>query len=157
MAVLDMGTHDPAGHPFGPEAYVFGNEVGGHIGSQKKAWATTVLKAHGHRPTWRNGSLAPESSAVYREIDLHFHDLRHEAGSRWLEAGMPLHHVKELLGHANIATTDTYLNAGRIHLQASMERVKHRKSGKKVTNTVARNTVAAAAKEAGQKDNALLH
>ena len=51
-----------------------------------------------------------------------FHDLRHEAGSRWLEAGMPLHHVKELLGHANISTTDTYLNAGRVHLHESMPR-----------------------------------
>ena len=33
---------------------------------------------------------------------------------------MPLHHVKELLGHANIKTTDTYLNATRIGLQESM-------------------------------------
>jgi site-specific recombinase XerD len=45
-------------------------------------------------------------------VDLHFHDLRHEAGSRFLGAGMPLHHVKEMLGHANISQTDTYLNAG---------------------------------------------
>ena len=36
---------------------------------------------------------------------------------------MPLHHVKELLGHASISTTDTYLNAGRIHLHESMRRV----------------------------------
>jgi hypothetical protein len=35
---------------------------------------------------------------------------------------MPLHHVKELLGHANISQTDTYLNAGRIVLQASIQR-----------------------------------
>jgi integrase len=57
-----------------------------------------------------------------RAIDLHFHDLRHEAGSRWLEAGMPLHHIKELLGHANISQTDTYLNAGRLALRESMQR-----------------------------------
>ena len=31
--------------------------------------------------------------------------------------------VKELLGHANIATADTYLNAGRIHLHESMLRL----------------------------------
>lgn len=49
------------------------------------------------------GKLAQESRTALRAIDLHFHDLRHEAGSRWLEAGMPLHHVKELLGHANIS------------------------------------------------------
>jgi integrase len=55
-------------------------------------------------------------------IDLLFHDLRHEAGSRWLESGMPLHHIKELLGHANISQTDTYLNAGRLKLQESMKR-----------------------------------
>ena len=41
----------------------------------------------------------------------------------WLEAGIPLHHVKELLGHASISTTDTYLNAGRIHLHESMRKV----------------------------------
>jgi hypothetical protein len=35
---------------------------------------------------------------------------------------MPLHHIKELLGHANISQTDTYLNAGRLALQESMQR-----------------------------------
>jgi hypothetical protein len=35
---------------------------------------------------------------------------------------MPLHHVKEILGHANISQTDTYLNAGRVALQDSMKR-----------------------------------
>ena len=66
--------------------------------------------------------LAPASQAAYRAIDLHFHDLRHEAGSRWLEAGMPIHHVKQLLGHASIGTTDTYLNSTRIGLQEAMRR-----------------------------------
>ena len=35
---------------------------------------------------------------------------------------MPLHHLKELLGHANISQTDTYLNAGRAALQEWMKR-----------------------------------
>ena len=34
-----------------------------------------------------------------------------------------MHQVKELLGHGTIATTDTYLNAGRIHLHESMLRL----------------------------------
>jgi integrase len=76
------------------------------------------------QPKWTTGGkLSEESRAALRAIDLHFHDLRHEAGSRWLEAGMPLHHVKELLGHTNISQIDTYLNAGRIALQESMKRV----------------------------------
>ena len=128
MAVLEMAKHDPAGHPFGPEAYVFGNEVGHRIESPKKSWMTAVLKAHGHTPRWVKSALAPESRAAYSEINLTFHDLRHEAGSWWLEAGMPLHHVKELLGHANISTTDTYLNAGRVHLQESMRKVEAARS-----------------------------
>jgi integrase len=78
--------------------------------------------AHGYEPAYVRTALTPESRAQLRAIDLHFHDLRHEAGSRWLEAGMPLHHVKELLGHANISQTDTYLNAGRVALRESMNR-----------------------------------
>ena len=35
-------------------------------------------------------------------VDLRFHDLRHEAGSRFLEAGWPLHEVQYMLGHADI-------------------------------------------------------
>ena len=123
LAVLEMAQHDPAGRPLPTKAYVFGDECGGRLKSPKKAWETAVLKAHGYKPTWGGSSLTPASQAAYRSIDLRFHDLKHEAGSRWLEAGMPLHHVKELIGHANISTTDTYLNAGRVHLHESMLRL----------------------------------
>ncbi len=131
-AVLEMGRHDPAGHPIGPDGYVFGDEVGRRLTSQQKAWETAVLKAHGHPPSWVRHGLTPESREAYRTIDLQFRDLRHEAGSRWLEQGLPLHHVKELLGHASISTTDTYLNASRIHLQESMLEMEQR--GKSGTN-----------------------
>ncbi len=159
LAVLQMARHDPAGKEFGGDAFVFGNEVGGHVGSPKKAWETAVLKAHGYTRQWVKGShnLMPKSQAAYQEIDLRFHDLRHEAGSRWLEAGMPLHHVKEFLGHANISTTDTYLNAGRVHLQESMARAELRKSGTNVAQTVARDAAQLAVKQAGQRVKPLLH
>ena len=98
--------------------------IASHATGVTSVWVGgAVLKAHGHTPRWANGGLAPESRAAYDTIDLHFHDLRHEAGSRWLEAGIPLHHVKALLGHSNIATTDTYLNAGRVHLRESMRKL----------------------------------
>jgi hypothetical protein len=44
-----------------------------------------------------------------RSIDLHFHDLRREAGSRWLDAGVPLHTIQRWLAHTNISQTSTYL------------------------------------------------
>ena len=105
-----------------PEAYVFGDRVGRRVGSVRKAWQTAVLKAYGHQPKWArpSGQLTLELQAIYQQIDLHFHDLRHEAASRWLETGVPLHLVRALLGHSNIATTDTYLNAVRIELQKSI-------------------------------------
>lgn len=40
--------------------------------------------------------------------DLHFHDLRPEAGSRWLDGGVPLHVVRDWLGHTSVAQTSTY-------------------------------------------------
>ena len=44
-----------------------------------------VLKAHGYTPIWVKGGLAPESRAALNLIDLHFHDLRHEATCRLYE------------------------------------------------------------------------
>ena len=87
-------------------------------------WATCVLKAHGHTPTYtRTKGLSPDSQKALAAIGLHWHDLRHEAGSRLLESGWPIHHVAHMLGHASIATTNTYLNATRIGLQEAMRRL----------------------------------
>lgn len=122
--VLDMARTDPRGKPFKPEKFVFGDATGEQIGDVKKAWTTAVLKAHGHTPVWIEGThrLAPESQTVLKQIDLHFHDLRHEAGSRFLEAGWPVHEVQAMLGHANLSQTSTYLNATRVGLHRSMAR-----------------------------------
>jgi hypothetical protein len=54
-------------------------------------------------------NLTPESRAALDVIDLHFHDLRREAGSRWVEFSVPLLTVRDWLGHQNIAQTSTYL------------------------------------------------
>jgi integrase len=48
----------------------FGNEIGQRTRSIKIAWR-----------------LASKRAGV---VDLHFHDLSREAGSRWLEGGVPL-------------------------------------------------------------------
>jgi hypothetical protein len=72
-----------------------------------------VLKAHGLVPvTDRNtGRLTAACREQFKAIDLHFHDLRREAGSRWMDAGVPLSTIQKWLGHANIAQTSTYLAA----------------------------------------------
>ena len=132
-AVLEMARLDPVGRAYPPAAYVFG-ELGKRQRSIKKAWETAVLKAHGHEPAWVNGSLAPASRAALQAVDLHFHDLRHEAGCRWLEKGWPLHHIQEMLGHANLSQTSTYLHAAEMGLQESMRRFDDPARGKPVAN-----------------------
>lgn len=136
--VLEARCIDPSGARHRASAYVFGNPVGDRIGSVKRAWQTVVLKAHGHKPEWVKGKgrLSVASRTAYHLIDLHFHDLRHEAGSRLLEAGWPLHHVKEMLGHTNVQQTSTYLNATLHGLHDSMRRME---AARRACEDVAKN------------------
>lgn len=90
-AILEMRRNDPAGEPHGPQAYVFGDEIGRRTRSIKTAWRLTCRRA--------------------KIVDLHFHDLRREAGSRWLDGGVPLQVVRDWLGHTNISQTSTYLDS----------------------------------------------
>ena len=109
-AVLAMRRFDPDQKPLAGDAYVFGNAIGQRIGDVGRAWETAVLRAHGHAPKFSETcNLTPESRAALAAIDLHFHDLRREAGSRWLEGGVPIHVVRDWLGHTSIAQTSTYL------------------------------------------------
>lgn len=108
-AVLEMRRLDPAGHPFGPDAYVFGNEVGEREKSVRIAW-----------------EQAREQAGLG---DFQLRDLRHEAGSRFDEAGMPINYVSNMLGHANLRTTSRYLNIQRRGLHRAMEEFeRHRES-----------------------------
>jgi integrase len=90
-AVLDARRTDPAGVALSPDAYVFGDEIGRPRRSIKTAWRLTCRRA--------------------KIVGLHFHDLRREAGSRWMDAGIPLATIQRWLGHANISQTSTYLGA----------------------------------------------
>jgi integrase len=122
--ILELAKTDPAGQTFGPEKFVFGDVVGRQVGDIKRAWETCALKAHGHKATYTStNALAGVSRQALEAIDLTFHDLRHEAGSRLLEAGWPLHNVAHMLGHANISQTSTYLNATKVGLQDAMRRL----------------------------------
>jgi integrase len=97
-AVLDLRKHAPDGSEHGPDAFVFGNEVGEKIPDIRDAWVDTCKAA---------------------EITgLHFHDLRREFASRLRETpGISDHHVRDWLGHADMATTSRYLATTRVGLQ----------------------------------------
>ena len=105
---------------------VFSNEAGEPLKTFKKAWVVAVLKANGVDPRWRKGAykdLSPECQQRFRDINLHWHDLRHEYASRLVERGVPLAQVRDLLGHASILTTERYDNQRLEALQAAVERL----------------------------------
>ena len=108
-AILEMRRLGPDGKEQPPDAFVFGNAVGEKVRSVRNPWQTAVLKAHGFTPRWKGSSLTTESCADFAKIGLHFHDLRRECASRWLEGGVPLHKIRDWLSHSNIAQTSTYL------------------------------------------------
>jgi integrase len=125
-AVLEWLRIDAAGAKKPSDGLVFTNEVGEPVGSFRTNWVLTVLRAHGVLPHWRKGSYRELQDPYYerfREIDLRWHDLRHEYASRLVERGVPLSQVRDLLGHASITTTERYDNQTIESLQAAARRL----------------------------------
>lgn len=52
---------------------------------------------------------AKRSKLLEIKPTLHFHSLRHGFASHMVNKGVPIHHVRTLLGHSNISTTNVYL------------------------------------------------
>jgi integrase len=126
LAVLEWLRLDSEGQHKAADVPVFSNEAGEPLKTFKKAWVVAVLKAHAVDPRWRKGSykdLSAECQQRFRDINLHWHDLRHEYASRLVERGVPLAQVRDLLGHASILTTERYDNQRMEALQAAVERL----------------------------------
>ena len=126
LAVLEWLRLDSDGEHKGDEVPVFSNEAGEPLKTFKKAWVVAVLKSHGVDPRWRKGSyrdLSTDCQQRFRDINVHWHDLRHEYASRLVERGVPLAQVRDLLGHASILTTERYDNQRLEALQAAVERL----------------------------------
>ncbi len=110
-AILEGLRLDSNGKPHPPDAYLFGDVTGGRVAGFQRAWHRAILKAHGVKPVYTaTANLNAASRAALEKVDLHFHDLRREAASRWADAGIPLSIVQRWLGHSNIAQTSTYLS-----------------------------------------------
>src|SRR5262249_7248390 len=108
MATLELRRLDPAGREHVPDAYVFGDDLGRQIKCVNEAW--------------RN---ACERAGI---VGFQLRDLRHEAASRFDEAGVPIVYVSTLLGHSNISTTSRYLNIHRRGLHAAMQAFQQRRA-----------------------------
>ena len=56
-------------------------------------------------------STASRAGLLDIKPNLHFHSLRHSFGTLMAEKGIPIHHIRNLMGHSNISTTSIYLRA----------------------------------------------
>ena len=112
LRVLEWLRLAAGGEPKPDQTLVFSDEAGQALPLFHQAWVLTVLRAHGIKPKWsarlNYKALSRESQGAFREINLRWHDLRHEYASRLVELGVPLSQVRDLLGHASIVTTERY-------------------------------------------------
>jgi len=53
--------------------------------------------------------------------ELHFHSLRHGFATQCVSNHVPIHHIRTLMGHSNISTTNVYLEANPIDALKSYE------------------------------------
>ena len=95
----------------GAEAHILGTEIGEpvNVTDFREAWLRVLA---GAKITDAKNNL---------DGDLHWHDLRHECGSRLAERGVPIHEIQYLMGHASIVTTQRYLNATLDSLKKSVK------------------------------------
>ncbi len=110
----------------GPSAFVFGGPSGELQDSFKTAWESLLLLANG-RGMKRPKPGARVDRELLRQIDLHWHDLRHEGACRLLADGVDIRTIQLMLGHADIKQTQRYLNITDEELRKAMTGVWERR------------------------------
>lgn len=55
--------------------------------------------------------ICSKSGLLDIKPSIHFHSLRHGFATQCVSNGIPIHHIRTLMGHSNISTTNVYLEA----------------------------------------------
>ena len=109
-----------------PDELVFPNRDGQRMKHISKTFDETVEKLGLNR-----GITDSRYKAVY-------HSLRHTHASRLLESGVDIYHVKELLGHQSIQTTERYTHTRDETLKNAVKRMEEKIINPQKSNHVIR-------------------
>ena len=104
----------------GPYTFVFGSPEGEFQDTFKTAWESLLLIANGHDPKRAKAGARVDRERL-RQIDLHWHDLRHEGACRLLADGVDIRIIQLMLGHASVQQTQRYLNVTDEELRRGLE------------------------------------
>ena len=84
----------------------------------KKATSAVFLNARGTRLTRQSvHTIVSKAGLEIGRKDLHPHTLRHSFATHMLEGGADLRVIQEILGHADISTTQIYTHVNRSHIR----------------------------------------
>jgi site-specific recombinase XerD len=93
----------------GPDALVFPDRNGNRIKHISKTFDEVVV------------TLGLNAGIDDDRLKCVFHSLRHTHASRLLESGADIYRVKELLGHANVTTTERYSHVTADRLRSAIK------------------------------------
>ena len=110
----------------GPSAFVFGSPDGEFQDSFKTAWESLLLVANGHETKRATPGVRVDRLKL-KQIDLHWHDMRHEGACRLLAGGLDIRIIQLMLGHSDIKTTQRYLNITDEELRKALSGVWERR------------------------------
>jgi len=122
----------------GLDAFVFGSEEGEFQNSFKTAWESLQLVANGHATRREKPGVRVDREKL-RQIDLHWHDLRHEGACRLLADGVDIRVIQLMLGHSDIKTTQRYLNITDEEMRKALNGVWERRRQLRLSTSSSQN------------------
>lgn len=86
-------------------------------GARRQDPDAVFLSVRGHRLTRMTVFTLVRTYGARVGLDLHPHTLRHSFATHMLEGGADLRALQDMLGHADISTTQVYTHVDRTHLR----------------------------------------